>query len=72
MPYQNVGLDIETYLDLRKLADKNNRSLVGQIRHMLAVFVSMDIQGIDYLPCPPDANPVPVITIQASPQPPQG
>jgi predicted DNA-binding protein len=34
---KSIGLDEETYSKLEKLANKNSRTLIGQIRHMIEV-----------------------------------
>ena len=64
MAYQGVRLDKKTYDVLLELAERNNRTLVGQVRHMLKVFEAMNIQTVEYLPHPPDAKSVPVITVE--------
>jgi len=58
-----VRLDPATYNTLAQLAERHDRTLVGQIRHMLKAFEAMDDFSVDTLPHPQDANPVPVITV---------
>jgi len=60
---KTVRLDPETYDVISRMADKNDRTLVGQIRHMAKAFDLMNILAVDVLPRPADANPVPVITV---------
>jgi hypothetical protein len=34
---KSIGLDEDTYDNLERLANKNHRTLIGQIRHMIEV-----------------------------------
>jgi hypothetical protein len=63
MPYQTVGLDVETYDALKAMAQKNDRKIIDQIRFMLKTFQAMDILEIETLPHPADAHPIPVIKV---------
>ena len=64
MADQMVRLDPATYNALAVMAERNDRTLVGQIRHMLKAFEAMNDLSVDTLPHPQDAKPVPVITVE--------
>jgi hypothetical protein len=59
-------VDPETYEVINKMACDSERSIVGQLRWIISKFVqekTYQVTKIEPLPAPPDATPVPLVTI---------
>ena len=57
MEYKMIRLDNKTYSAIEKMAEENNRTLVGQIRHMVRIFENPPLDGYPHTHTTVHANP---------------
>lgn len=66
--YKILNVDPETYKSIVEMAKLHDRTIGGQVAHMVKLFnKSYRVVSITDLPHPPDAEPVPLILVAEQP-----